>query len=156
VQCCFSTTKRSEDSSSLPNAYWRIHLTGSPLSHFEATILRAVMFAAFMARLFCSRARPGNRRIASYVTVFAKLPLLLTPLPPSMEVTPLSDKRARQKSANVAARSIHIPNNQMASNTSAQSGNGTATARPPTVPPSPLPNPGLSLEVMPVPVSRWV
>ncbi|QCW82735.1 hypothetical protein EQU24_11165 [Methylotuvimicrobium buryatense] len=30
--------------------------------------------------LFCSRARRENRRIASYVTVFAKLPLLLTPL----------------------------------------------------------------------------
>ena len=43
-------------------------------------ILRAVMFADFMAMLFCSVARRENRRIASYVTVFAKLPLLLTPL----------------------------------------------------------------------------
>ncbi|PKM35927.1 MAG: hypothetical protein CVV06_13680, partial [Gammaproteobacteria bacterium HGW-Gammaproteobacteria-10] len=34
----------------------------------------------FMAMLFCSVARRENRRIASYVTVFAKLPLLLTPL----------------------------------------------------------------------------
>ncbi|QCW82711.1 hypothetical protein EQU24_11030 [Methylotuvimicrobium buryatense] len=33
-----------------------------------------------MAMLFCSVARRENRRIASYVTVFAKLPLLLTPL----------------------------------------------------------------------------
>jgi hypothetical protein len=38
------------------------------------------MFADFMAMLFCSVARRENRRIASYVTVFAKLPLLLTPL----------------------------------------------------------------------------
>jgi len=59
----------------------------------DNNILRAVMFAAFMARLFCSRARHENRRIASYVTVFA---------------TPLSDKKARQKTANVAARSIYI------------------------------------------------
>ena len=54
-------------------------------------ILRAVMFSAFMAMLSCSRARRENRRIARYVTVFA---------------TPLSDKRARQKTENVAARSI--------------------------------------------------
>ncbi|WP_341327896.1 efflux transporter outer membrane subunit [Methylotuvimicrobium sp. KM2] len=50
------------------------------------------MFADFMAMLFCSVARRENRRIASYVTVFA---------------TPLSDKRARQKAENVAARSIY-------------------------------------------------
>jgi|GEM_PF-3598100 len=60
------------------------------------SILRAVMFADFMARLFCSRARRENRRIASYVTVFA---------------TPLSDKIARQKAANVAARSIRTAKN---------------------------------------------
>ena len=72
-------------------------------------ILRAVMFSAFMSRLFSSRARRGNRGMASSVTAFAKLPLLLTPLTsPSMEATPLSDKRARQKSANVAARSKAI------------------------------------------------
>ena len=49
------------------------------------------MFSAFMTMLFCSRARRENRRIASYVTVFA---------------TPLEDKRARQKTENVTVRSI--------------------------------------------------
>jgi hypothetical protein len=51
------------------------------------TILRAVMFAEFMVESFYSRAR----RIAGYVTVSA---------------TPLSDKMADQKTANVTARSI--------------------------------------------------
>jgi ATP-dependent RNA helicase RhlB len=50
-------------------------------------ILRAVMFAEFMVESFYSRAR----RIAGYVTVSA---------------TPLSDKMADQKTANVTARSI--------------------------------------------------
>jgi hypothetical protein len=46
--------------------------TGSSIPiAYKPTILRAVMFAAFMAKLFCSIARRENRRIASYVTVFA-------------------------------------------------------------------------------------
>jgi hypothetical protein len=49
------------------------------------------MFAEFMVESFYSRARRGNRRIAGYVTVSA---------------TPLSDKMADQKTANVTARSI--------------------------------------------------
>lgn len=44
------------------------------------SILRAAMFTDFMAMLFCSVARRENRRIASYVAVFA---------------TQLPDKRAR-------------------------------------------------------------
>ncbi|PKM35114.1 MAG: hypothetical protein CVV06_18025 [Gammaproteobacteria bacterium HGW-Gammaproteobacteria-10] len=44
-----------------------------------------------MTMLFCSVARRENRRIASYVTVFA---------------TQLPDKRARKKAENVTARSI--------------------------------------------------
>jgi hypothetical protein len=56
-------------------------------------ILRAVMFAEFMVESFYSRARRGNRRIAGYVTVSA---------------TPLSDKMADQKTANVTARSIYL------------------------------------------------
>jgi len=40
------------------------------------------MFTEFMIELFYSGAKPENRRIASYVTVFA---------------TPLSDKMADQK-----------------------------------------------------------
>jgi hypothetical protein len=54
-------------------------------------ILRAVTFAEFMVESLYSRARRENGRIASYVTVFA---------------TPLSDKMADQKTANVAVRSI--------------------------------------------------
>jgi hypothetical protein len=50
------------------------------------------MFAEFMVESFYSRARRGNRRIAGYVTVFA---------------TPLLDKMADQKVANVTARSIY-------------------------------------------------
>jgi hypothetical protein len=53
----------------------------------DVVILRAVMFAEFMVESFYSRAR----RIAGYVTVSA---------------TPLSDKMADQKTANVTARSI--------------------------------------------------
>jgi hypothetical protein len=45
-----------------------------------------------MVESFYSRARRENRRIASYVTVFA---------------TPLSDKMAGQKTANVTVRSIY-------------------------------------------------
>jgi hypothetical protein len=49
------------------------------------------MFAEFMVELFYSRARRGNRRIADYLTVFA---------------TPLLEKIADQKTANMAALSI--------------------------------------------------
>jgi|CXWL01.1.fsa_nt_gi hypothetical protein len=55
------------------------------------TILRAVTVAEFMVESFYSRARQGNRRISGYVTVSATQP---------------TDKRAEQKSAIVAARSI--------------------------------------------------
>jgi hypothetical protein len=60
---------------------------GRQVNTFQLNILRAVMFAEFMVESFYSRAR----RIAGYVTVSA---------------TPLSDKMADQKTANVTARSI--------------------------------------------------
>ncbi len=50
------------------------------------------MFTEFMIELFYSRARCKNRRIASYVTVFA---------------TQLSDKMADQKTENVTVQSIY-------------------------------------------------
>ena len=72
-------------------------------------ILRAVMFSAFMAMLFCSKARRENRRIACYVTVFAP---------------PLADKRARQKTENVAARSIYSTRVQIAAISPSPPGEG--------------------------------
>jgi len=51
-------------------------------THPVIAILCAVMFTEFMIELFYSRAKRKNRRIASYVTVFAM---------------PLSDKMADQK-----------------------------------------------------------
>jgi hypothetical protein len=65
----------------------RVWLTAPIIGGQQNTILRAVMFAEFMVESFYSRAR----RIAGYVTVSA---------------TPLSDKMADQKTANVTARSI--------------------------------------------------
>ena len=50
------------------------------------------MFVGFMVQSYYSRARPGNRRIAGYVTV---------------SETPLSDKMADQKAANVTMRTIN-------------------------------------------------